>query len=48
MIQKKKKKIKSVGNSDDRADQKMRRNDDNTLGIPGANSELKHTFILRS
>ena len=44
----KKKKIKSLGNSDDRADQKTGRNDDNTLEIPRTNLELKHTFILCS
>ena len=40
------KKIKFLGKSDDRADQKTGRNDDNTLGIPRANLELKHMFIL--
>ena len=42
------KKIKSVGNSDDRADRIPGQNGDNTLGIPTANLELKHMFILRS
>ena len=46
MIQQKK--IKSLGNSDDRADQKTGQNDDNTLGIPEANLELKHMFVLCS
>ena len=36
------KKIKSLGNSDDIADQIMGRNDNNTLGIPRAYLELKH------
>ena len=40
------KKTKSLGNSDDRADQKTGQNDDNTLGIPRANLVLKHRFIL--
>ena len=40
------KKIKSLGNSYDRVDQKTRRNDDNTLGVPTANLELKHMPIL--
>ena len=40
MIQQKK--IKSLGNNDDRADHKTGQNEDNTLGIPGANLELKH------
>ena len=42
------KKIKSLGNSDNRTDQKTGRNDDNLLGIPRANLELKHMFILCS
>ena len=41
-------KIKSLGNSDDRTDQKPGRNDDNILGIPRTNLELKHMFILCS
>ena len=41
-------KIKSLGNNDDRADQKTEQNNDNALGIPGANLELKHMFILCS
>ena len=36
------KKIKSLGNSDDRADQITRGNDNNTLWIPRANLEPKH------
>ena len=40
------KKITSLGNSDDRADQKTDRNDYNTFGIPRANLKLKHMFIL--
>ena len=36
------KKIKSRANSDDIADQVTERNNDNTLGIPRANLELKH------
>ena len=40
------KKIKSLGNSDVRADQKTGWNDDNTLEIPRTNLELKHMFIL--
>ena len=36
------KKIKSLGNSDDGADQITGRNNDNTLGIPSVNLELKH------
>ena len=36
------KKVKSLGNSDDGADQITGRNNDNTLGIPRANLELKH------
>ena len=36
------KKIKSLGNSDDGADQITGRNNDNTLGIPRANLQLKH------
>ena len=36
------KKIKSRANSDDIADQITERNNDNTLGIPRANLELKH------
>ena len=31
-----------MGNSDDGADQITGRNNDNTLGIPRANLELKH------
>ena len=54
MIQQRK--IKSLGNNDDRADQKTEQNNDNdndndndnALGIPGANLELKHMFILCS
>ena len=42
------KKIKSLGNSDDRADQKTERNNDDALGISGANLELKHMLILCS
>ena len=34
-------KIKSLGNSNDGAYQKTGRNEDNTLGIPRANLELK-------
>ena len=36
------KKIKSLGNSDDGADQITGRNNDNTLGFPRENLELKH------
>ena len=43
-----KKKVKFLGKSDDRADRKTERNDDNTLGVPRANLELKHRFILCS
>ena len=39
---------KSLGNSDDRADQKTERNGDNTFGIPRENLELKPMFILYS
>ena len=46
MIQQKK--IKPLGNSDDGADQKTERNNDNGLGVSGANLELKHMFILCS
>ena len=35
------KKIKSLGNSDDIPDQIMEQNNNNTLGIPRANLELK-------
>ena len=42
------KKIKSLGNNDDNADQKAGRNDDNMLGIPAAHLELKHMLILCS
>ena len=42
------KKIKSLGNSDDIADQITRRNDDYSLGIPRANLELKHMSIMCS
>ena len=42
------KRIESLGNSDDRADQKAERNNDNALGVSGANLELKHMFILCS
>ena len=42
------KKSKSLGSSDDRADQIAGRNDDNTLGILRANLELKHMFIMCS
>ena len=37
------KRIKSLRNSDDRADQKKGQNDDNTLGIPRANLQMKDT-----
>ena len=40
------KNIKSLRNSDDKSDPKAGRNDDNTLGIPRANLELKHmTYV---
>ena len=39
---------KSLGNIDDRADQKTERNGDNTLGIPREKLELKPMFILFS
>ena len=42
------KKIKSLGNSDDIADQITGRNDDYSLGIPRANLELKHMSIICS
>ena len=42
------KEIKSLGNNDDRADQKTERNNDNALGISRTNLELKHMFILCS
>ena len=42
------KKIKSLGNNDDNADQKAGRNNDNMLGIPAAHLELKHMLILCS
>ena len=42
------KKTKSLGNSDDRADQKTGQNDDTTLGIPSANLELKQMLELCS
>ena len=35
-------KIKSLGNSDNGADQTTERNNDNALGIPRENLELKH------
>ena len=35
-------------NSDDGADQKMGRNNDNALGVPRANLEVKHMLILCS
>ena len=41
MIQQKRKKNKSLGNSDDRAHQIAGQNDDNKLEILGANLELK-------
>ena len=37
--------IKSLQNSDDRADQKTGRNGDNTLGIPGAETYV-HTMSM--
>ena len=37
-----------MGNSDDRADQKTGRNDDNMLEFPRANLELKQMFIICS
>ena len=42
------KKIKSLGNSDDRGHQITGLNDDNMLGNPRANLELKHMFIICS
>ena len=42
------KKSKSLGSSDDRADQIAGRNDDITLGILRANLELKDMFIICS
>ena len=42
------KEIKSMGNSDDIADQITGGNDDNALGIPRANLDLKHIFIICS
>ena len=39
------KKIKSLGNSDDIADQIIRRNSDHSLGIPRGNLDLKHIPI---
>ena len=36
------KKIKSLGNSDDGADQTTGRNNDNTLGFPRENLELNY------
>ena len=42
------KNIKSLRNSDDKSDPKAGRNDGNTLGIPRANLELKHMFIIYS
>ena len=42
------KKNKSLGNSDGIADQITGGNDDNTIGIPRANLELKHMFIICS
>ena len=41
-------KTKSLGNSDDIADQTTRRNDDYLLGIPRANLEMKHMPIIYS
>ena len=40
------KKIKSRANSDDIADQITEQNNDNTLGIPRTNLELKHWSSL--
>ena len=40
--------IECLGNSDDRADQITVGNDNNTLGIPIANLELKYMFIICS
>ena len=42
------KNIKSLGNSDDIADQITRRNGDYSLGIPRANLELEHMSIMCS
>ena len=42
------KKSKSLGNSDDIADQVTERNDDYSLGIRRANLELKHMSIICS
>ena len=42
------KKIKSLGNSDDIADQITRLKDDYWLGIPRGNLELKHIPIIFS
>ena len=39
---------KSLGNIDDRADQKTGGNGDNMFGIPRENLELKPMFILYS
>ena len=42
------KKIKDLRNRDDRVDQITGRSNDNTLGIPRGNLELKHKLILCS
>ena len=42
------KKIKSLGNSDDRVDQITGWNDVNTFEIPGVNLELKQMIIICS
>ena len=42
------KKIKSLRNSDDIVDQITGRSNDNMLGIPRGNLELKHNFRLCS
>ena len=42
------KKIKSLRNSDDIMDQITGRSNDNMLGIPTGNLELRHKFILCS
>ena len=44
MIQQKK--IKTPGNGDERAYLKTGRNDDDMFGIPRANLELKHVYIM--
>ena len=41
----KQKKIKALRNRDDRADQKMGRNDDKTLGIRRANLDYVHNML---